>query len=115
MHIIKPCPVCGKKLRFPIEKGKIQVKCLCGYQFIADPDNPELYQHSTFDLSPKKEENPLKTLIYELKNRDYNEKIKILAAIIIAISIIMLLVYLFKGLTTTPEKFIDNHGESITI
>lgn len=54
MHLIKNCPSCGKKLRFPINHGKIKIKCSCGYQFVADPDNPELYKNGKIDASPGK-------------------------------------------------------------
>ncbi len=51
MHLIKSCPACGSKLRFPIDKGTIRVKCRCGMSFMADPDNPGLYRGAEFDLS----------------------------------------------------------------
>lgn len=54
MHLIKNCPSCGKKLRFPLEKGKIRVSCTCGFSFIADPDDPALFKNSSFDLSDGK-------------------------------------------------------------
>ena len=54
MHIIKPCPHCGIKLRFPIDSGVVKVRCRCGYSFLADPDDPQLYADATFDLSLKK-------------------------------------------------------------
>ncbi|HOW81127.1 MAG TPA: hypothetical protein PK573_01095 [Spirochaetota bacterium] len=50
MHLIKNCPACGKKIRFPLDKGKIRVKCSCGFDFIADPDDPSLFRESSFDL-----------------------------------------------------------------
>lgn len=50
MFLIKPCPECGRKLRFPLDKGVIRVKCLCGFSFTADPDNPSLYENAVFDL-----------------------------------------------------------------
>ena len=51
MYLIKKCPSCNTKLRFPIDRGKIQVRCSCGYQFIANPDNSKLYNDAKFDLS----------------------------------------------------------------
>ena len=51
MHLIKACPSCKKKLRFPIDKGTINIKCSCGYSFIANPDNVEIYKDAIFDLS----------------------------------------------------------------
>ena len=50
MYLIKPCPTCGTKLRFPINKGKIRITCSCGAVFIADPDDPALYESGEFDL-----------------------------------------------------------------
>jgi hypothetical protein len=50
MYLIKSCPSCGKKIRFPIDKGKIRVTCECGSPFLADPDDPSLYNDSAFDL-----------------------------------------------------------------
>ncbi len=50
MHIIKNCGSCGKKIRFPIDRGRIQVFCRCGFSFEADPDDPELYNNARFDL-----------------------------------------------------------------
>ncbi len=50
MFLIKPCPSCKRKIRFPIDKGKIKVNCICGYEFIADPDDPDIYRDSRFDL-----------------------------------------------------------------
>lgn len=51
MYLIKICPSCKAKLRFPIDKGTIKVKCPCGYTFVADPDNTDMYKDATFDLS----------------------------------------------------------------
>ncbi|HON77653.1 MAG TPA: hypothetical protein PK544_04120 [Spirochaetota bacterium] len=50
MFLIKKCSRCGKNVRFPLERGKIRVKCPCGNSFIADPDDPELYKGAQFDL-----------------------------------------------------------------
>ncbi|TFH43566.1 MAG: hypothetical protein E4G96_00860 [Chrysiogenales bacterium] len=51
MHLIKTCPACARRLRFPLNKGAIKVKCACGYSFIADPDNTDIYRGATFDLT----------------------------------------------------------------
>ena len=51
MYLIKVCPSCKTKLRFPIDKGTIRVKCSCGFDFIADPDDTEMYNNASFDLS----------------------------------------------------------------
>jgi hypothetical protein len=53
MYYIKPCPSCGKKLRFPLDKGKLQIKCECGNSFLADPDDTQLFKTGYFDLSDK--------------------------------------------------------------
>ncbi len=51
MYLIKACPTCKTRLRFPIDKGTIKVKCACGYSFIANPDNTDIYKDASFDLS----------------------------------------------------------------
>jgi hypothetical protein len=51
MYLIKTCPRCKTKLRFPIDKGTLRVKCACGYSFIANPDNPDMFKDASFDLS----------------------------------------------------------------
>jgi hypothetical protein len=53
MFYIKPCPKCGKKLRFPLDKGKLQIKCECGNSFYVDPDDTSLYKTGYFDLKGK--------------------------------------------------------------
>lgn len=50
MHLVKKCPSCSRKLRFPIDRGKIRVSCSCGANFVADPDDTSLYDGATFDL-----------------------------------------------------------------
>lgn len=52
MHLVKKCPSCARKLRFPIDRGRIRVNCSCGNSFIADPDDTSLYDGATFDLEP---------------------------------------------------------------
>lgn len=53
MYLIKVCPDCGKKLRFPIDRGIIKVKCPCGFSFVADPDDTGIYTDAKFDLKGK--------------------------------------------------------------
>ena len=53
MYLIRICPDCGKKLRFPIDRGIIKVKCPCGYSFTADPDDTSIYKNAEFDLKGK--------------------------------------------------------------
>jgi len=122
MHIIKPCPNCGIKLRFPIDSGVVKVRCRCGYTFLADPDNPQLYQGATFDLSvkkkPKKNLSPksiTKTLIEAIYSYWYTlgnfrllptkEKIKVIAIIIAIIILFVLIVYyIFLWHPQPPES-----------
>lgn len=51
MYLIKFCPECKSKIRFPIDKGTIRVKCSCGHSFIANPDDTGIYRDASFDLS----------------------------------------------------------------
>ena len=50
MFFIKPCPACGRKLRFPLDRGTIKVKCPCGESFTVNPDDPSTYREGSFDL-----------------------------------------------------------------
>ena len=56
MYFIKNCPYCTKALRFPIDRGKILVRCGCGHSFVADPDDPLLYRDGRFDLGAERAE-----------------------------------------------------------
>ncbi len=69
MYLIKSCPSCNRNLRFPIDRGKITVKCTCSYNFIADPDNPELFNNAKFDLSEKKSENDILKKLQDYKDK----------------------------------------------
>ncbi len=60
MRLIKNCPSCHKVLRFPIDKGKIKIKCSCGYNFYADPDDPVLYKNSEIDPSINRKQKSAK-------------------------------------------------------
>ena len=71
MHLIKPCPSCGKKLRFPITEGEIKVTCRCGSSFVADPDDQSLYCNAEFDLRPAPGRKPPKNTL-----RHFTERIK---------------------------------------
>ncbi|MEJ5361349.1 MAG: hypothetical protein WHV26_04740 [Spirochaetota bacterium] len=110
MHIIKPCPACGIKLRFPIDSGKIKVRCRCGYSFLANPDDPELYADATFDLSLKKKPKTrllhagsIKTIIETLYSYWYTlgnfkllptkDKIKVIVAALVIILLLLIIVY----------------------
>lgn len=56
MKYIKDCPECGKKIRFPLDRGRIRIHCRCGYTAVIDPDDTSLYNDGKFDLSEG--ENP---------------------------------------------------------
>ncbi len=71
MFIIKSCPSCGRKLRFPIDRGKIKISCSCGFSFTADPDSPELYKGAEFDLNGR----PAEKTSEKLSGKQKKEKI----------------------------------------
>ncbi len=74
MYLVKSCRICGKKIRFPLDRGAIRVSCDCGYSFLADPDDRALYIDATIDLTPgPKEPRPslreiTDTLIQRIKS-----------------------------------------------
>jgi len=131
MFLVKPCPACGKKLRFPINRGKINVKCSCSYSFIIDPDNPEIYKNAQFDLKIK---NRIKRnfkkkfttkitsfslydtklrIINSVLNYKYNlqnykilpagEQIKIIISLFIIFTSIVIIIYLIIHLLSTAD------------
>lgn len=53
MKYIIDCPSCGRKIRFPLDKGRIKVFCQCGYNTVIDPDDTALYKSGKFDLKPE--------------------------------------------------------------
>jgi hypothetical protein len=73
MYLIKICPECKTKIRFPIDKGTIRVKCSCGYSFIANPDDTGIYRDASFDLSHStpglKKMTPLRRWIGDIRVR----------------------------------------------
>lgn len=71
MYLIKPCPSCGKKIRFPIDKGKIQVKCPCGNSFTADPDDPSIYNDGKIDPAIKPKKSPASFFDKKLKSLNF--------------------------------------------
>ncbi len=110
MHIIKPCPSCGIKLRFPIDAGIVKVRCRCGYSFLANPDDPALYTDATFDLSLHKKSKrafSAKSIVHTIIETMYSywytlgnfkilptkDKIKIIAVAIAVILLSMIIVY----------------------
>jgi hypothetical protein len=75
MYLIKVCPECKTKIRFPIDKGTIRVKCTCGYNFIANPDDTGIYRDASFDLSHTtpglKKMTPLRRWIGDIQVRGF--------------------------------------------
>ena len=53
MKYIVDCPSCGRKIRFPLDKGRIKVFCTCGYNTLIDPDDTALYKSGKFDIKPE--------------------------------------------------------------
>lgn len=137
MYLIKSCPSCNNKIRFPIDKGKIQVRCSCGYFFIADPDNPQLYENAKFDIfyghnreagilnkinifKPgfiSKSISRIINLKYELKNfrllpsSEQNRIITIIGIIVIILLIILILYYFYP----TQNKLTDEEGVALLV
>lgn len=130
MYLIKNCPSCNKKIRFPIDKGKIQVKCSCGYSFAADPDNPELYKNASFDIYHKSDKgrnrfsilnifkpsiisrsvNRIISLKYKLQNfkllpsAEQNRIITIIGIIIIILFILIIVYFFFPSKQKLPDE-----------
>jgi hypothetical protein len=75
MFLIKSCPSCKNKLRFPIDKGKLRINCICGYTFIADPDDKNLYLDSVFDLQKTTRKSIFADTILKLKRYNYRESL----------------------------------------
>ncbi len=119
MKYIKECPQCGKKLRFPLGRGKIRVKCHCGYTSVIDPDDTSLYKNGRFDIEPEKaskkktfpEIKKLKNIFsmkriipkllnykYMLQNLKYmprKEKYRLLILIILPLAFLAFILYFF--------------------
>ena len=53
MKYIVDCPSCGRKIRFPLDRGRIKIYCTCGYNTLIDPDDTSLYKSGKFDLKPE--------------------------------------------------------------
>ena len=124
MNFIITCPSCSNKLRFPIDRGKLKVKCQCGYSFIADPDDTELYKKGNFDIKEKarkkKEFNfdhiikKIIEKIYSVKYKLQNFKLlpaseqkKIILYFILFLIAIIVLVFLIRSVGSNhPEKII---------
>jgi len=116
MFFIKECPNCKNKIRFPINKGKIIVKCKCGHSFEANPDDPSLFKNGIFDITDeqnnqkeKKKFFPnlsIKEIIsklyqfkYYLQNIKYMEskkQLKLLKKLMLLIILIILTILVIK-------------------
>jgi hypothetical protein len=70
MYLIKECPSCRNKIRFPIDRGVIKVKCPCGYAFTADPDKRELYINAAIDARPSAGTGRAASLFKSLREAD---------------------------------------------
>ncbi len=124
MYLIKQCPSCSRTLRFPIDKGKIRVKCLCGESFIANPDDSALYAGAKFDLENKKKNKYFSFALFFKKALDVSirkiydffyrvqnlplltgkERYKTIVVLIAIGAILIAAVYLIcSGKTVTPK------------
>ncbi|HQO38951.1 MAG TPA: hypothetical protein PK986_00635 [Spirochaetota bacterium] len=56
MKYIIDCPSCGRKIRFPLDRGRIKVSCRCGYTTLIDPDDTALYKSGEFDLKTQNQD-----------------------------------------------------------
>ena len=133
MFVIQACPLCGTKLRYPIDKGKIRVSCSCGHSFVADPDDPSLYRSAQFDLKDGKRKgaSPLSERLSQLSLNDLKvtaieramafkyklqnfrllpkaEQRKFITRIAIILMVLFLFIYLLSLLNSPPvsEKII---------
>ncbi|HPS56675.1 MAG TPA: hypothetical protein PK514_01090 [Spirochaetota bacterium] len=83
MKYIKDCPSCGRKIRFPLDKGRIKIFCTCGYNTVIDPDDTTLYKTGNFDLKPENKksgpaENFSKSITNLLNKFTWNNFVNIL-------------------------------------
>lgn len=122
MKYITECPQCGKSLRFPIDRGKIKIRCGCGYETVIDPDDTSLYKTGRFDLRPEdaakyKRKKPAKKagssiskdkiirklydIKYSLQNIRYmpdREKYRLLLLILLPLLLLAFILYFFLGI-----------------
>lgn len=122
MKFIIDCPGCGKSLRFPLDKGKIKIRCGCGYEAVIDPDDTSLYKKGRFDLKPgevpkNKKRKPVKQTgslfdkdmiirklydfrysIQNFKHKPDREKYRILLLLLIPFLLLIFILYAFFGL-----------------
>ena len=95
MKYIKACPVCGRMLRFPIDKGIIKVSCQCGSDMIIDPDNTELYKDGKFDLASDSKKRQNKNFIKSFTNKINFRKI---------INSLLELKYKLQNISLMPDR-----------
>ncbi|HOP62578.1 MAG TPA: hypothetical protein PK358_10745 [Spirochaetota bacterium] len=119
MKYIIPCPHCGESLRFPLDKGKIKIRCHCGYETVIDPDDTSLYRKGRFDLKPGKTEKKnkasknsfnitiqnliralynIKYSIQNLKHMPDRERNRIMLIILLPLLLLAAILYVFLGL-----------------
>jgi hypothetical protein len=122
MKFIISCPECGRSLRFPLDKGRIKIRCQCCYGMVIDPDDTSLYKKGRFDLKPEdpiinKKRKPVKQtgslfdkdkIIrkileygYTLQNLRYmpdREKYRLLLLILLPALLLIIILYTFFGL-----------------
>lgn len=124
MKYITECPGCGKSLRFPLDKGKIKIRCRCGYEAVIDPDDTTLYKKGRFDLKSEdaaknKRKEPAKKAgsslskdkiirkLYDLKYSVQNirhmpdrERYRLLLLIILPLVLLAFILYFFLVMIT---------------
>lgn len=122
MKYITECPECGKSLRFPLDKGKIKIRCGCGYEAVIDPDDTTLYKKGRFDLktenqSKERNKKPVKNTgftlsrdniirkLYDfrytmqnLKHMPDREKYRVLLMILLPLILLIFILFVFFGL-----------------
>ena len=122
MKYIIDCPSCGKSLRFPLDRGKIKIRCGCGYEAVIDPDDTSLYKKGRFDLNPEdsikdKKKKPvnktgslfnkdrvlrklydIKYSIQNFKHLPDREKYRILLLISLPVLLLIFILYAFFGI-----------------
>ena len=122
MKFIINCPECGRSLRFPLDKGRIKIRCQCGYGMVIDPDDTSLYKKGRFDLKPEgpiinKKRKPVKQTgslfdkdkiirkileyRYTLQNFRHmpdREKYRVLLFILLPVLLLIIILYTFFGL-----------------
>lgn len=125
MLYIKTCPECNRNIRFPLDKGKIKVKCACGYSFIADPDDKSLYRTGKFDLNKNNKRNHINlkqfpdSIIKKLFNAKYtlqnfrllpsSEQRRIILYLIGYIVLIIGIIYFISSIQCATQSTIQPH------